>query len=279
MVPSAYGIGIHGSLVGSICRNLVSSDDVWAEVGISRMSSSRISAPEVLEIGADEARVGIFPSGMLHVNRSHATAIFDVQLPFDEDDIVHPGLASIAAVYAYWHGLDALHAGSFVANGGAWGVLAFSQRGKSTTLALLHAAGFPIIAEDLMILRRQTALCGPRVIDLRPDVALHFEADFDLRPVRGGRRLRIDLPRQHEKAALAGWIFLEDGDEVVSSALPAGETLRRLFAHRAYPVMPPDAQRFLDFAALPAWSLRRPRQWAANAATLRELGKILRGRT
>lgn len=89
-----------------------------------------------------------------------------------DDDIAHPYLAVVGMISAYWRDRLPFHAGAAGINGKAWLVMAQKAGGKSTTLALLEAAGYSVLADDLSVIDAELKVHrGPRFIDLRKEAA------------------------------------------------------------------------------------------------------------
>ena len=97
------------------------------------------SAP--IRIGPDEATFPLLRGGSLVLRREERVATFTTPFRISDEELAHPHLAPVGAIFALWAGRESLHAGAFVADGRAWGVLGTREAGKSTLLAALHAAG------------------------------------------------------------------------------------------------------------------------------------------
>ena len=139
------------------------------------------------------------------------------------------------------------------------------EAGKSSLLAALAARRLPVLADDLVITDGQDAFCGPRTIDLRRTIPGSSEP---VTPARGASRWRISLPPLCRAAPLGGWIYLRWSAEVAMPAVPAPVSLARLARWRAWPALPSDPATLLALAALPAWHLERPADWACLDETL-----------
>ncbi|HEX8065848.1 MAG TPA: hypothetical protein VF520_04895 [Thermoleophilaceae bacterium] len=180
------------------------------------------------------------------------------------DEIVHPRLGMLGAIYAQWlPGRMAFHAGAFVGGGGAWAVVGERHDGKSTLMAALALAGVPVLGDDTLVLDGTRCLSGVRCVDLRPDAAAHLGVRDALVTVRRGARERLFLDGPPREAPLAGWLFLKWADELAIRPLPAPERIARIARRQGWHRRGvTDSARLLDFAALPAWELGRPRDWA-----------------
>jgi hypothetical protein len=167
---------------------------------------------------------------------------------------------------------ELFHASAFVADGGVWALLGDKGSGKSTTAAALAVHGCPIVCDDTLVISGTTAFAGPRCVDLRAEAARRLGIGR-LLPGNGGReRWRVPLPAVEAGQVMRGWFFLSWGPATELRRLSAAESLRRLSAHRTWRSAAVDPHRLLDFAALPAWELRRPHHWSSmpEAVTLLE---------
>lgn len=217
-----------------------------------------------LLLGDDVASYPDAYSGHVVIDRKEGVASFRGTTEPTADEIVHPRLGMIAAVYAQWlPGRIAFHAGAFLAGGGAWAVVGQQGDGKSTMMAALALAGLPVLGDDTLVLERRRCLPGVRCVDLRPDAAERLAISDSLASVRRGGRERLFLDQPVRDAPLAGWLFLRWGDELALRELPTPERIARIGHaqgwHRRGVTDPAD---LLDLAVLPAWELARPRDWA-----------------
>jgi hypothetical protein len=81
--------------------------------------------------------------------------------------------------------------------------------------------------------------------------------------VRRGARDRLFLDGPPREAPLTGWIFLRWADEFAIRALETQERIARIAKRQGWHRRGvTDPSGLLDFAALPAWELSRPRDWA-----------------
>lgn len=184
--------------------------------------------------------------------------------PPDDDQLVHPYLAPIAAVVGRWLGRNAFHAGAFATDAGAWALLGDSGSGKSSLIACLAARGLPTVADDLVVVEGGTVLRGPACVDLRADVARALDLGRPVGTAGGRERFRVDGPAAPAELPLRGFVLLgwDDTGPVIRSLPPIGR-LPRLAAGLALAMEPPDPGALLDLATLPFVELRRPRGLAA----------------
>jgi hypothetical protein len=170
------------------------------------------------------------------------------------DWFVHPTLAAISSVFSNWLGRHAIHAGAFVAGGGAWALIGAKQAGKSSTLGWLAAADRPIVADDLVVSDDGIALAGPRTLDLVPSSARYLALVGHT--VRDGERERLRVRQVDPEVPLRGWIVLEWGDALDARPIPPAERLEVLIENLRIPLDGPGSRGLL---ALPGFALRRPR--------------------
>jgi hypothetical protein len=200
-------------------------------------------------------------AGSVHLDRATLTAHFTLSRAIDDEATVHPFLAMTAAIVSRWLGRDAFHAGAFVVDDGAWAVLGQKGTGKSTTLGFLAVNATTIVTDDVLVLEEGDALAGPSCVDLRPDAAAFFGAGEDLGVVGARSRFRVVLPAAPPRTPLRGWVFPTWSDTLELVPVPVAQRVSLLAANLALTRTPLHPQRFLDFAALPCWELRRPRRF------------------
>ena len=243
--------------------------DPWTEVRVERGPLDRAQAPSFDE---RRATLELRDGGHVVLDRERRTAGYFTPAPLTDDELVHPFLAPVGAVFARWLGRQALHAAAFLADGGAWAVLGGRGAGKSTTIAGLHLKGHPVLTDDVLVIDGGVALAGPRSIDLRGDAAEGLEAVAA--PARGGTRERIVLPAVPAEVPIVGLIFLEWGESLESRRLPPGELLGRLSRCRMARRLGEDPLGLLEVAALPGWVVERPRAWGSLPGLLDRIAAI-----
>jgi hypothetical protein len=261
----AYGLRIEG-LQGAEGL-LVRADSSWPELQIVTERGSIEGFAE--HVDSDRATF-VLLGAVAVAERSPGRAVFTFDGEPNLQALVHPYLAPIAGLFAHWHRRESLHAGAFVARGGAWGVLAERSGGKSSTLARLALDGVPIVTDDVLIVEDRTAFAGPRAIDLREEPAQALGIGEPLGVLGARDRWRMRLADVGGAFELKGWVFLEWGDELAVTRVSAGSRLQRLAAQRTIRLAPPDPSALLRLSALPAFELRRPRDWSSleEATTL-----------
>lgn len=207
--------------------------------------------------------------GHVFVGRTSGTAHFGGPRPLTSDEIVHPRLGMLSALYAHWLHRAAFHAGAFVNSGRAWALVGDRGDGKSTLMAALALRGLTVLGDDTLVLDGVQCLCGVRCIDLRPDAVARLGCGEQVSAVRRGVRRRLPLGAAPTETPLAGWLFLAWADELSLRALSVAELLRRIARPQGWHRRGAgDQALLLELAALPAWELRRPRDGALLAQTV-----------
>ncbi len=242
--------------------------DTWPLVAVERGSLDGHPSSVPLRrgdaaISPDRAEVVLFDGGRVELDRQDASATFRSPTPVGDEDLLHPYLRMTGAVFARWLGREGLHAGGFVVDGGAWGILGAGQAGKSTLVAWLGLSGCGVVSDDLLVLEGTTALAGSRFVDLREPTASFLDCGDRIVPSRMGMRRRLALPAIAPEIPLRGWVFLEWGPQIELRPVPPAQRLARLSEMRAVQLAPADPSALLELATLPAWELSRPRDFAA----------------
>jgi hypothetical protein len=206
--------------------------------------------------------------GEILIERAESRATFTFPEPVRTDALVHPLLAPVGAVMAYWLGRESVHAGAIVVGGRVWGLVGERGAGKSTTVACCVVRGCGLVSDDLLVLDQGRAFAGPRSIDLRREAAERLGVGEALGVVGTRERWRIVAEPVGPRLELAGWIFLAWGERLGAVPVSAAERLRRLHLNRGVTVPPRDPAALLDVATLPGWELRRPRGWESLTAAV-----------
>ncbi len=251
----AYGLRLRG-LGGPL---LVPADSSWPALElVRRIGEARHRSDEL----SDSSAAVVFQNGgEVELVRNPPRATFTVPFELRDEELVHPYLAPVAAIFSRWTGREAFHGGGVVVDGDrAWAVLADREGGKSSLLAWLALQGHGIVSDDVLVTDGELAYAGPRAIDLRAEAARRLEAGEHLGVVGARERWRVTLALTASAATLQGWIFLAWGSDVRMTRLPAQERLQRLADAQAV-LRPPDAGMLLRLSALPAFELQRPRDW------------------
>jgi hypothetical protein len=256
---------------------LVDVPDTWPNLSISVEQANGTAVPPRLALTETEASYRDDHRGWVTVNRAQGRARFDGPRRLSPDEIVHTRLGMLAAVFAQWLGRTAFHAASFVGGAGAWGVFGERESGKSTVMAGLAISAVTVLGDDTMVIEEGRCLSSVRCIDLRLDSANVLGVTCHAPLVRKGLRRRLILGPAPQQTPLAGWLFLAQGEALSARALPLAERLERIAGQRRWHRRGvTDPRDLVEFAALPAWELRCPRDWSLLPATI-ELVRELTG--
>jgi hypothetical protein len=212
-----------------------------------------------------------------YVTAEPRCVLFDIAVEPEPDALIHPIATVPLAILARWRGHVTLHAGAFEAGGAAWALLGEREAGKSTALGMLAQLGCPVVADDLLVIDHGVVHAGPRCVDLRADAAERLGPTRDLGVFGPRRRFRLSGPPAPARLPLAGFFLLEWGDEplVQMERLPLRE--RAPLLHRleyAGLLGPTDPLKVLDLAGLPAWRVRRPRDWESTADAVQAMAEV-----
>ena len=185
------------------------------------------------EVSSEHMRMSYQRGGQMVATRDPASVVIEVPQPLSIAAIVHPIATLPLSVFARWHGHMTLHGGAFLNAGAAWAICGDQTAGKSSALAMLGSRGVPILSDDLVVIAGHEVLCGPRCVDLRPDVAARFANAESLGVVGSRERFRLPTAEAPPRAPLGGIVVLEWGTrhgDRGDSARPAGPALAALQA-------------------------------------------------
>ena len=270
-----YGLRLHESPGGQILTPQARSRLLGAEPDwpIWHVTWSEPSGPdpEMEEWGPDRARLRAHPRGSVELDRVGGRTTFRIPGPFAPEAFIHPYLASTAAIAGHWLGRSTFHAGAFVVDGRAWGLLGGREMGKSSTLMGLHVSGIPIVSDDVVALNGANVYSGPRCLDLRQSASKQFGAGVPLGQVGQRDRWRVRLPATSGAWPFAGWVLLGWSDDIVTEAVGAADRLRALAANRAVTAARATPPGLLDAAALPMVLFGRPHDWSCLDTGLQHL--------
>jgi hypothetical protein len=209
----------------------------------------------------DAATLTLRNGGEIVIERREGRVTFVLPRPLGAAELVHPLLAPVGGVMAWWHGRESFHAGAFVLDGRAWAILGERGAGKSTAIAHLALRGHGVVCDDLLVVDGRRTFAGPRSVDLRESAAERLDAGEALGMVGARERWRLRVGPVDGALELAGWVFLGWDERVEVVPLPARERLGRITAQRGVTIPLRDPTAMLDLAALPGLELRRPRSW------------------
>jgi len=271
----AYGLQLHETSGSRILSDqarsrLLPAEPSWPRWEL-RHCAPEGAVPDTEEWGPDRARLQAHPHGCFEFDRIKERTTFRVPEPIEPEALVHPYLASTAAIAGHWLGRSTFHAGAFAVDGRAWGVLGNREMGKSSLLMGLHMQGIPIITDDIVALEGQRAFSGPRCLDLRQSAAEQFGAGDPLGRLGRRERWRVRLPPVPGDWEFAGWILLGWSDTVVTEPLGAQERLSALAVNRAVVAAGATPPGLLDAVALPMVHFARPQDWSQLEPGLRRL--------
>jgi hypothetical protein len=262
-------VGAYGLRLENVERArplLVQAAPGWPRLRVQRKIGT--SDAEYERLSDQAALLKLQSGGEIAIDRRRGTATFLLPHRMGTAELVHPLLAPVAAVMAYWLGRESFHASGFVAGGRVWGLIGERGSGKSTTVARLALDGIGIASDDLLVVDGSTVFAGPRSVDLRREAAEQLSVGEPLGLVGARERWRLRVGSVPPSLELAGWIFLAWGDRVQAVSIGPAERLARLHANRGVNVPPRDPGALLDLAALPSWEIRRPEGWGSLPHTV-----------
>jgi hypothetical protein len=266
----AYGLRLEG--LGEAVSSLVPAQQSWPRFELSQRVG--VEALDVQTVGPDQAAIAPPSGGAIHIERDPGRATFVVPSPVSAQAIVHPLLAHVAAIAAWWAGRESLHAGAFVADGGVWALLGGRGAGKSSTLAWLAREGHDVLCDDMLVLDGNRPFAGPRSLDLRRAAAERLGEGEPLGVLGERERWRLPLAQVAELPPLRGVVALAWGDEISSRPLGGRRRIELLAANRGVRLPAPEPDAWLDLAGLSWYELERPQRWEALPAVADELRRL-----
>jgi hypothetical protein len=268
----AYGLSFGPPVEPSY---LVAAPEHWPQWHLEwRLHRPDAWPPE--RIGDERALVNLLPRGQVLVDRATATSTLLLPEPPSPHAWVHPYLSSTAVVAARWAGRQSFHAGCFVLDGCAWGVIGERNAGKSSALAWMASHGLAVVCDDILVLDRDRALAGPRCLDLRQSAAEHFGLGTYIGQVGSRERWRAPLPPVSPSYPFKGWVAPNWGNEVAFAGLSATVRMALLLEHRGLLTPEPNDPAWLSLLAKPMVKLVRPRDWGRADEAMRCLLDELR---
>ncbi len=217
-------------------------------------------------IGPDEVLLDLLPEGQVLIERAISRSTLLLQEEPRPEAWAHPHLSSTAVIAGWWLGRRSFHAGGFIVEGNAWGVLGERGEGKSSILAWLSANGYQVVCDDILVVDGEDALAGPRCFDLRAGAAGHFKLGTYIGHVGTRERWRAALPPIAARAPLRGWVVPAWGDTVSVGPVKPAERLPLLLSHRGLRI-PEDGgamdRNWLALMGRPMVRFQRPQDWSA----------------
>lgn len=207
----------------------------------------------------DQARLTI-RAGTATVHRSARRIELDLWDVGDPALVLHPHLSGPSAAVVRWSGGDAFHAGAFVSDEGeAWVVIGQREDGKSTTMAALHGAGVPVLADDVAAVRGGEVLMGPRSIDMRGKTVPPLPESTFLGSVADRERWRVPLPPIAPAVPLAGFVILRWGALGTTAISDPLARLKILLGCLSLQIPPRSMTDLMALSERPFVELTRPR--------------------
>jgi hypothetical protein len=259
----AYGLHLIG--LEDAEELLVPAAESWPRIEVSAKVGD--VSPTRQWARRDGARLRLPSGGQVEVDWTRRTALFTLPRPVGAAELVHPYLATVAAVACHRDGREGFHAAAVTAGGGAWAIVGDKGAGKSSLLAVLALRGLPVVADDVVVLDdRGRALAGPRFIDLREGAARELGTGTSIGVVGARERFRMTAGPVSPATPLRGFVRLEWGDELALTPVGPARRLQELYPQRIARLEPADARPMLELSTLPMLELRRPRDWRGAGA-------------
>ena len=193
------------------------------------------------------------------------------------DDIAAYALVPVIAIALHLQGAVLLHASSVVMNGKAIVFAGTSGSGKSTTAAILHRLGYPVLSDDVTELAGTRALASIPAMRLWPDVVHALFGENAVFPDRAPSwDKKLVVIEQAPAAEIAAVLFLDQrADTPHLQRLAPRDAWRRLMANIYTSMLPGEATARHIFEvtsaladAVPMYSFTAPP--IENAGTLGE---------
>ena len=251
----AYGLVIDGVTDRSWWNHAPEEWDCWDFTWCALSEDSQPPSDD-----SDRMVFPHLPGGFAVVDRRRARTTLHMPQPLTEAGLVHPYIGSTVAAHSYWKGWHTFHAGSALLGGAVWAFLGERERGKTSALAWLASRDVPVFSDDLLVIRGDTAVAGPRALDLRRSASQQFGIGSYIGVLGTRGRWRHRLPPVPSEAPFGGFVSLAWHPEVVVEPVPAAERLKLLLG--SAPVIEYGSEtRWLGLLGFPMISLRRPKSW------------------
>lgn len=250
----AYGLRLSG--VEGSEHFLVTAPTTWEPFTLVRNEGTVDTTVE--HVGPRRAELVAATGTSIRIDLDRSEVVFTAPTRPRLEEVIHPYLASVAAVTAFWRGCESFHAGAVAGDGGAWALAGERQAGKSSTLAWLATQGHALVCDDMLVLRGANVCAGPRSIDLRREATEALGIGTELGTIGTRERWRFQVGAVEPELPLRGFVFLEWGASVELTTLRHSEVLERLLPQRGIRLPPPRPADLLELARLPGLLLRRP---------------------
>jgi hypothetical protein len=273
-----YGFRLSSPQAGAPLPNLLEVAPSSPLVSVSWRHASTVR--DIEEVEEDRVAYGFRGATTYYVERDPRAIRFDIPYVPSPAALVHPLLTIGVSVLARWRGDVTLHAGAFETHAGGWGVMGAREAGKSSILASIGERGYPIVADDLLAIQSGSIWAGPSCVDLRPDTVGRFTKAVSMGIVGGRLRYRLSTVPGRARVPLRGFFLLDwnHGSNVSIEPLSPQERLQWLYRQEYIRLVGfPDPAKVLPLVALPAWRLKRPRDWAATEEAVERVLELASG--
>ncbi len=254
------------------------TNDCDAVVAIGT-SSSVVPEGTRFEFTLNHSEIEV-PGGRVSIERGEPSRVrIDLDVAPTAEGLRHPYLSFPAAVIQHWRGRLVLHASSFDVGDRCVVLLGDKEAGKSTTVAAARSLGFPVRADDVVVIEGRDVLCGTSTIDLRKEAAEVFGGRA-LGRVGARERWRIDTKQASDRAPVGAFVLLSWGADLRLDRLPAARIVPTLYhaaaigdALRQHVATAPTL--LLDLIDVPLINVQRPRRLDQAEAVVRALAREL----
>jgi hypothetical protein len=278
----AYGLRVGSSLANEtdsapFAKHLVKAGKHWPHWTIEweALRAGQIPESELWSWSETYFRLPIRPAGFATIDREATRTILHLPKAPLPEALIHPHLASTAIATNHWSGGASFHAGSFLLDGRAWGVVGDRGMGKSSLLMWLHRAGFTILSDDVLVVNNAFAYAGPRCLDLRREAAERFEEGKYLGVVGTRERWRVTLGGVPTEVPMGGWVRLEWSDSLSIERAAVSTRVAALAGN--YGIIAPRfaTPGILDLLDMPMVTFSRPQSWVEIDASMDALVRAL----
>src|SRR6266511_4591676 len=152
--PARGEVGAYGLRLENVERArplLVQAPPSWPRLRVHRKIGTSDAEHDWLSDQA--ALLRLQSGGEISIDRHRGKATFMLPHRMGTAELVHPLLAPVAAIMAYWLGRESFHASGFVVGGRVWALIGGRGSGKSTTVARLALDGIDIASDDLLVVQ------------------------------------------------------------------------------------------------------------------------------